>query len=303
MHYFPSFRTPRMPCRSRPFLLAARPGGWLTFLTQHDFWIEHGIGRRVCALIDATRQMEPALLTSGQPLREQIERLLPGMVRIGVAEAARQRPPKAGLGDFQGGLRLDAAPFRREREPGDEQAGRERNVRLFADAVYNSRSGKVNFVDSIRRFKDTRHVNVGDGFESIDGSVTTDVFIGTARFAFVLASFSHTLDERFSSSERILSSGALTSTIEIQEVRVERGDFSQILAGIGRKDGGNSDLRAWIGYQRVPLIRVREETIPLSVAAQQSVGCCDAMSRPTSTFHRAASWCRVLQETLPGGPE
>jgi len=54
-----------------------------------DFWIEHGIGRRVCALIDSIRQMKPTLLAFGQPLREQVDRLLPGIVCVGVAEAAR----------------------------------------------------------------------------------------------------------------------------------------------------------------------------------------------------------------------
>jgi hypothetical protein len=71
------------------FLLSAAAGWMAAFPDSTDFWIEHGIGRRVCALIDATRQMEPVLLASGQPLRDQVDRLLPGMVRVGVAEAAR----------------------------------------------------------------------------------------------------------------------------------------------------------------------------------------------------------------------
>jgi hypothetical protein len=58
------------------------------FPDSTDFWIEHGIGRRVWALIDATRQMEPPLLASGQPLRDQVDRLLPGMVGVAVADAA-----------------------------------------------------------------------------------------------------------------------------------------------------------------------------------------------------------------------
>jgi hypothetical protein len=71
------------------FLLAAAAGWMAAFPDSTDFWIERGIGRRACALIDATRQMEPTLLVSGQPLREPVDRLLPGMVRVGVAEAAR----------------------------------------------------------------------------------------------------------------------------------------------------------------------------------------------------------------------
>ena len=72
-----------------PFLLAAATCWMAAFPDATDFWIEHGIGRRVCALIDAPREMEPTLLASGQPLRDQVDRLLPGMVRVGVADAAR----------------------------------------------------------------------------------------------------------------------------------------------------------------------------------------------------------------------
>jgi hypothetical protein len=71
------------------FVLTAVASWMAAFPDSTDFWIEHGIGRRVCALIDSTRQMEPTLLAFGQPLREQVDRLLPGIVRVGVAEAAR----------------------------------------------------------------------------------------------------------------------------------------------------------------------------------------------------------------------
>jgi hypothetical protein len=72
-----------------PLLLAATTSWMAAFPDATDFWIEHGIGRRVCALIDASREMGPTLLGSGEPLRDQVNRLLPGMVRVGVAEAAR----------------------------------------------------------------------------------------------------------------------------------------------------------------------------------------------------------------------
>ena len=72
-----------------PFLLTAATSWMAAFPDATDFWIEHGIGRRVCALIDSTWQMEPTLLASGQSLRAPVDRLLPRMVRLGVAEAAR----------------------------------------------------------------------------------------------------------------------------------------------------------------------------------------------------------------------
>jgi hypothetical protein len=49
----------------------------------------YAIGRRVCGLIEATRRAEPALLAVNQPLREDVNRLLPALIRLGVAEAAR----------------------------------------------------------------------------------------------------------------------------------------------------------------------------------------------------------------------
>jgi hypothetical protein len=72
-----------------PFLLAAAASWMAAFPDATDFWVEQGIGRRVCAFIDATRQMAPTLLRSGEPLRDHVDQLLPGMVRVGVAEAAR----------------------------------------------------------------------------------------------------------------------------------------------------------------------------------------------------------------------
>ncbi len=65
-------------------------GAWLSvFPTATDFWINHDIGRRVCILIDTARRKWPELLTSNQSLRDQVDRILPALTRLGVAEAAR----------------------------------------------------------------------------------------------------------------------------------------------------------------------------------------------------------------------
>ena len=71
------------------FLLAAASSWLAAFPESTDFWTRHGIGPRVCALIDAAHQAKPRLLAPGGPLRDQVDRLLPGLVRIGVADAAR----------------------------------------------------------------------------------------------------------------------------------------------------------------------------------------------------------------------
>lgn len=72
-----------------PFLLTAATSWMVAFPDATDFWVDHGIGRRVCALIEAARQSEPTVLAAGQALRDQVNRLLPAMVRVGIAEAAR----------------------------------------------------------------------------------------------------------------------------------------------------------------------------------------------------------------------
>jgi len=72
-----------------PFLLAAATSWMAAFPDATGFWVDHGIGRRVCVLIEAARQSEPTVLAADQPLRDQLNRLLPALVRVGVADAAR----------------------------------------------------------------------------------------------------------------------------------------------------------------------------------------------------------------------
>jgi hypothetical protein len=79
--------SPRSP--HAPFLLAAAIAWMAAFPNATDFWIDYAIGRRVCGLIEATRRAEPALLAVNQPLREDLNRLLPALIRLGAAEAAR----------------------------------------------------------------------------------------------------------------------------------------------------------------------------------------------------------------------
>jgi hypothetical protein len=71
------------------FVLAAATSWMAAFPDATDFWIEHGIGRRVCVLLEAIRQQNVVLLGSGEPLRDMADRLLPALTRLGVPEAAR----------------------------------------------------------------------------------------------------------------------------------------------------------------------------------------------------------------------
>jgi hypothetical protein len=51
------------------------------------FWVEHGIGRRLCAWLDQVRQAAPEALMVGKPERKAVDAVLAVLVRLGVAEA------------------------------------------------------------------------------------------------------------------------------------------------------------------------------------------------------------------------
>jgi energy-coupling factor transporter ATP-binding protein EcfA2 len=71
-------------------LLLRVAGAWIAaFPNSTQFWIDYSIGTRVCALIEAAWREEPRLLGVNEPLREDLNRLLPALIRLGVAEAAR----------------------------------------------------------------------------------------------------------------------------------------------------------------------------------------------------------------------
>lgn len=71
-------------------LIVAAAKTWLaSYPDDSAFWIDHGIGQRVCALIDGIRLQEKAQLDTEHALRRDIDVLLADLVRLGVAEASR----------------------------------------------------------------------------------------------------------------------------------------------------------------------------------------------------------------------
>jgi hypothetical protein len=63
---------------------------WLkSYPNDSDFWVDHGIGRRVCVWIEKVRPQNPSLLDEGKPIRFQIDRLLAALISLGVADAKR----------------------------------------------------------------------------------------------------------------------------------------------------------------------------------------------------------------------
>jgi hypothetical protein len=69
-------------------VLVAGGKAWVgSYADDTGLWVEHGIGRRVCAWIDRVRQSAPEALSTDKPERQNIDVLLATLVRLGVPEA------------------------------------------------------------------------------------------------------------------------------------------------------------------------------------------------------------------------
>jgi hypothetical protein len=72
-----------------PVIVAAGVG-WLAGRPDNkEFWIDQGIGRRLCSLMEAILASDPKPFASDPPLRKDIDGLLGTLVRMGIAEAHR----------------------------------------------------------------------------------------------------------------------------------------------------------------------------------------------------------------------
>jgi len=72
-----------------PIIVAAAQAWLIAQPDDHSFWIDSDIGRRVCLVIDAIIGLETMAFGADHPLRGDIDGLLAGLVRLGVAEAHR----------------------------------------------------------------------------------------------------------------------------------------------------------------------------------------------------------------------
>jgi hypothetical protein len=69
-------------------VLVAGGKAWVdSYADDTGFWLEHGIGRRVCAWIDRVRQSEPQALSTDKPERQKIDVILTTLVSVGIPEA------------------------------------------------------------------------------------------------------------------------------------------------------------------------------------------------------------------------
>jgi ribosomal protein S18 acetylase RimI-like enzyme len=72
-----------------PVIVAAGKSWLAVHPDNKDFWIDQGIGRRLCSLMETILARDPKAFGLDQPLRKDIDGLSDSLVRMGVAEAHR----------------------------------------------------------------------------------------------------------------------------------------------------------------------------------------------------------------------
>jgi hypothetical protein len=72
-----------------PFLVTAAKTWVDNYPNDSQFWVDYGIGRRVCNWIESVRVQDATLLGADDPLRLEVDRILAALVRLGVPEARR----------------------------------------------------------------------------------------------------------------------------------------------------------------------------------------------------------------------
>jgi hypothetical protein len=79
-----------------PFTVTAAKTWLENYADDKDFWVDHGIGRRVCVWIEEVRRQEPSLLDRDKPVRFDVDPLLAALISLGVADARRLEEALAG---------------------------------------------------------------------------------------------------------------------------------------------------------------------------------------------------------------
>jgi hypothetical protein len=79
--------SPRLP--QMPLLLAFAASAIEVYPDDRVFWVDHGIGRRVCAWLENIRGLHPDEFAAHAEYRAAIDTLLARLVAVGVVEARR----------------------------------------------------------------------------------------------------------------------------------------------------------------------------------------------------------------------
>lgn len=72
-----------------PFLVEAAKDWLRSYPEDSEFWVAHGIGRRICMLIEKHWKLEPAVLDTIGTIRMDLDRMLAALVNLGVSDARR----------------------------------------------------------------------------------------------------------------------------------------------------------------------------------------------------------------------
>lgn len=71
-------------------VLVGAGGAWIkAYPDFRQLWIDHGVGRRWCLLIEAIRARSPTSFSNGAPLRPAIDTVVASLIALGVPEATR----------------------------------------------------------------------------------------------------------------------------------------------------------------------------------------------------------------------
>ena len=70
-----------------PLIVLAGKAWMMANTDDKEFWVDHGIGRRLCSVVESILALDPTAFKPGSPVRGAIDSLLASLVRMGVAEA------------------------------------------------------------------------------------------------------------------------------------------------------------------------------------------------------------------------
>jgi hypothetical protein len=71
-------------------LLVGAGGAWIeAYPDFRQLWIDYGVGRRWCLLMEAIRARSPTSFSYSAPLRPAIDTIVASLITLGVPEATR----------------------------------------------------------------------------------------------------------------------------------------------------------------------------------------------------------------------
>jgi hypothetical protein len=79
-----------------PMLVSGAKSWIAAFPDNNEFWVDQGIGRRICGLLDMVLVKSDALFGPQRRLRPDVDAILAALVGSGVPEAARLEQSIAG---------------------------------------------------------------------------------------------------------------------------------------------------------------------------------------------------------------